>query len=288
MAGKEAKGGGVSLLDSREELLPILEPRAVQKGDFIVTDIEIWNDGKYAPPRKDALLLVEPNPEDDFYDQVIGSQIDEVREVSVGSTEEEKKQGIVGRKPSYKVWIRGIQEKKIPPLDEIFAKAFGKESVDQLREAVRKDIANYKRGESYEKMKDELFARLLALASFSVPEGLVERQKERLNEQARRQYEKAGLSSDQFEARKSKIEEETAAKAKDQVRLYFILQKVADQEGLQIDEPELERKLTALSEESKRPMEEVRRVFEEDLRESMREAKTIEFLLANAKLEEKE
>jgi hypothetical protein len=41
-----------------------------------------------------------------------------------------------------------------------------------------------------------------------------------------------------------------------------------------------------MADESERPIEEVRQVFEEDIRESMREAKTVEFLLANAKLEE--
>ena len=39
-------------------------------------------------------------------------------------------------------------------------------------------------------------------------------------------------------------------------------------------------------EESKRPMEEVRRVFEDDLRESMIEAKTVDFLVANAKFDQ--
>jgi hypothetical protein len=48
----------------------------------------------------------------------------------------------------------------------------------------------------------------------------------------------------------------------------------------------VENRLRALVEESGRPLEEVRKVFEEDVRESMKEKKTVEFLLANAKLEE--
>ncbi len=274
VSAEDVEKGTGSLLDSRAELVPILESRAVQKGDAIVTDIEVWRDGRYVPTKKGALLYAEPNPEDDFYEKVVGAQIDEEREISVG------------QKPLYKVWIRGIQEKKLPVLDDAFAKTLGVESAEQLREAVRKDIAAQKRAQSYEKMKDELFAKLLSLASFSLPDGLVQKQQERLVEQAQRQYEKIGLSSGQFEQRKSKIENDAAEKAKDQVKLYFILQRIAGEEGIAIDEIELERKLAALSGESKRPMEEVRRVFEEDLRESMREAKTIEFLLANAKLEE--
>ena len=274
VSAEDVEKGMGSLLDSRAELVPILESRAVQKGDVIVTDIEVWRDWQSVPTKKGALLYAEPNPEDDFYEKVVGAQIDEEREISVG------------QKPLYKVWIRGIQEKKLPVLDDAFAKTLGVESAEQLREAVRKDIAAQKRAQSYEKMKDELFAKLLSLASFSLPDGLVQRQQERWVEQAQRKYEKIGLSSGQFEEQRSKIENEAAEKAKDQVKLYFILQRIAGEEGVAIDEIELERKLAALSKESKRPMEEVRRVFEEDLRESMREAKTIEFLLANARLEE--
>lgn len=159
--------------------------------------------------------------------------------------------------------------------------------IQKIPSEVSRELAAHQRTESYEKMRENLFMKLLSLASFSIPDGLVEKQKERLIEQARRQYEKSGLSSEQFEQQKDNREREVAEKARNQVKLYFILQRIADQEDVEIDEIELEQKLTALSVQSKQSIEEVRRVFEEDLRESMREAKTVEFLLANAKLEEK-
>jgi trigger factor len=280
-----------SLLDSRAELVPLVEARAVQKGDFIAADIEVWRDGpaqggQYVPSKKGALLFVEPNPQDDFYDKVLGAQVDEVREISVELTEDEKKQGLVGRKPFYKIWIRGIQQKKLPALDEAFAKSFGKESVEELKEAVHKDLTAYKRSESRDKMKRELFEKLSEMVSFPLPESLIARQKERLIEDTRRAYERVGMTAAQFEAQKDKWDPQADTKAKEQVKVYFILQKVADQENIEADELEVERRLQAIGEESKRPMEEVRRVFEEDVRESLREAQTIEFLLANAKWEE--
>jgi len=286
VSAEDVEKGVASLLDSRSELVPLLESRAVQQGDFIVTDVESWREGQYVPMKQGALLFVGPSPEDDFYEKIVGSQVNEAREVSADPSEEEKKQGLVGRKPLYKIWVRSIQEKKSPDFDDAFAKTFGTESAEQLREAIRKDIAAHKRTESYEKMKEELFTKLLSLTSFSVPDGLVEKQKERLIEQARRQYEKSGLSSEKFEQQKSRVEADAAEKARNQVKLYFILQKIADQEGVEIDEIELEKKLSVLAAQSKRSIEEVRRVFEEDLRESMRETKTVEFLLANARLEE--
>ena len=289
---EEVEKGLESLADSKAELVPVAVPRAVARGDFLLGDIEVWRQGSYVPGKKGVILYVEPGPDkgagetDDFYDKVLGAWVDEVREICVEATEEEKSQGIVGRKPFYKVWIRGIQEKKILPIDDDFAKSFGKDNIDALREAVRKDIAAYKNGLSQDQMRQELFVKLLALISFSVPEGLVRKQEERLLADARRHSAQQGIPKEQFDKEEARVSVEAKAKAEEQVRLYFILRKVALLEEIDVDEVELERKLAGLAEESKRPMEEVRRLFEEDLRESLREAKTIDFLLANARFEE--
>ncbi len=280
--------GIVALLESHAELVPIVGSRPVQKGDFIVTDVEVAKNGQYVPGKKGVLLVAEPSKTDDFFDQVVGAKVDDVREISVEVSEEDKKNGLVGRKPFYKVSIRGIREKKVPALTEEFVKNFGKNSVEDFRDAMRKDLAQHKRGEAHEKMKVELFDKLLGMVSFSIPEGLVEKQKQHLIEQAKKEYERMGLSADRFESQKVEIELDAATKAKNQVKLYFILQRVSEQEGIEPDELEIEKRLQALAEQSKRPLDEVKRVFEEDLRESMREAKTIDFLLANAKLEESE
>ncbi|MBI3315722.1 MAG: hypothetical protein HYZ87_01940 [Candidatus Omnitrophica bacterium] len=192
----------------------------------------------------------------------------------------------MGRKPLCKLWVRAIQEQKLPVLNDEFARLFGKETLDELKEAVHKDIAQHKNRESFEKMRTELFGKLLSLVSFDLPESLVGKQKDELLEQTRRHYERQG-SAGSWETEKPKGEEQALAKARDQVKLYFILQKVAELEGIELEEAEVERRILALVEESKRPIEEVRRVFEPDLRESMKEAKTIDFLLANAKFDEK-
>lgn len=283
---EDTEKGLHALRESKAELIPVGDARPVQKGDFIVADIEILREGRYVPGKKETLLLVEPNPADDFCDKVAGACVNEVREIAVEPTAEEKEKGFVGRKPLYKVWIRGLKEKRLPELDEAFAKNFGRDSVEELREAVYQDLARHRRDESTHRMKEQLFERLLALVSFPLPEGMVEKQKDRLLEQVRKRYAASGAEA-QFEGDKQKMGEELARRARDQVKFYFILRKIAELEKIEMDEEELERKLNALSRESERPLEEVREVFEADLRESMLEAKTIEFLLANAKIEEK-
>ncbi len=283
---EEVEKGLQTLLESKGELTPVSPARPVRQGDHISADIELWQNGQYIPGRQGVALQIEPNDTDDFFEKIVGAQIDDTREISVDPSDEEKQSGLVGRKPMYKVTVRDIQEKKLPELNEAFAKLFGKSNVDELREAIRKDMARYRQSESYEAMKHELFEKLLALVTFEPPKSLIDKQAERLIGQMKRRYQSMGAPEEQFEKDLAEIEKETAVRAKEQVKLYFILQKIADAEKIDVDEMELERRLQGLAQESGRPVDEARQVFEEDLRESMREAKTVEFLLAHAKMEE--
>lgn len=173
-----------------------------------------------------------------------------------------------------------------PALDEEFAKIFGHESVELLRDAVRKDLVTYGHSQSMEKMKSELFEKLLGMALLTAPESLVKKQKERLVSDARRRYQEMRVSPDEWQKESVRIEAEADARAQEQVKLYFILQKIADLEKIEIDELELHQRLLTIAEQSKRPIEEVRQMFEEDLRESTCEKKTVDYLIANAKFEE--
>lgn len=275
-----------SLLESRAELVPIVEPRAVRQGDFILSDIEIWENDKYVPGRKGVLLYAEPGGTDDFCEKVVGANVGEVREITADLPAEDKAKGLVGRRPAYRVWVRGVREKRVPELDEAFAKAFGQESVEALRDAVRKDLGRHKASESQRAMRDQIYDHLLKSVKFDVPQTLVDKQKQRLLEQARREAHQAGIDAKRLEMEMARLEEEARRRGLEQVRLYFILQRVAAAESIDADEEELEQRLQAIVLESKRPLEEVRRVFEEDLHESLRERKTVDFLVANAKFEE--
>lgn len=265
-----------SLLDSKAELVSVTEVRPVQAGDVVSVDIELWLevDAKYIAGQNDALLSVEKGGDDDFFEKIVGA--------TVGGSHEITRAG----KPFTRLHLKEIRQKLRPELNEEFAKLFGRDTVEDLREALRKDIAAYKHSQSLEKMKSELFGKLLGMASFPSPESLVEKQKERLISDARQRYQQMGAGPADLEKETARIEAEAETRAKEQIRLYFILQKIAELEKIDTDELELTQKLQAMAVQSKRPIEEVRRVFEDDLRESMREKKTVDFLIANAKFEE--
>ena len=265
-----------SLLDSKAEFIPLEIERNVQQGDVVSVDVELWQEaeGRYVQGKSGVLLSVEPGGDDDFYEKIVGAAQGEFREV------------VREGKPFTRLGLKKILQKKRPEMNDEFAKSFGRDTVADLRGAVRKDLVSYKHSQSLEKMKTELFEKLLGMVSFPSPESLVEKQKERLLSDARQRFQQMGAPSGEWEKEAARVESEAETRAKEQIKLYFVLQKIAELEKIELDEIELHKRLEAMAVQSKRPLEEVRRVFEEDLRESIREKQTIDFLIANAKFEE--
>ncbi len=274
VSADEIEKGIQSFLESRATFDAVLEIRSIQQSDFIVADVEIWKDGAYRPGRNGVLIAVEQNEGDDFYQKVVGAKPEDAVEVSRDG------------QPYTRLKIKSIQKKNVPVLDDELAKAVGRQSAAEIREAVQKELGSYKQSDSMEKMKQQLFQKLLKSANFALPESLIERQKERLIEQTQRRFAQMGTAEENWKSELPELEKESLEKAKEQVKLYFILNRIAELEKIELDEAELELKLKSLCEQSGRPLEEVRRVFEEDLRESLREKKTVDFLIANAKFEE--
>lgn len=271
---EEVEKGLQSLLDSRAEFVALEEPRAVKPHDVVMADIELWQKDHFEAGRQDILLSVEPSDEDDFFTKIVGAAAGETREI------------LKAGQPFSRVHVKEIRKKVVPALDEAFAKSLGQENVESLREALRKDLAAYKHSQSVEKMKSELFQKLLAMVDFPVPESLVTKQKERLIADTEKQIARAGLNDAGRQETLDKIGPESVVRAREQIKLYFILQKISEAEHIKADEIELEKRLQAMAHQSQRPLEEVRRVFEEDLRESLAEKQTVDFLIANARFEE--
>src|SRR3990167_4184231 len=78
----------------------------------------------------------------------------------------------------------------------------------------RKNFPSHKKNDSFEKMKHDLFDQLLRLVHFPLPEGLVEKQKEKLIEQAKKQAERMGLQNGEMAEEMKKSETTAGEKAK--------------------------------------------------------------------------
>ncbi|MFC1963514.1 trigger factor [Chloroflexota bacterium] len=87
-----------------------------------------------------------------------------------------------GKECEFKVKVTEIKQKKLPPLDDDFAKGLGHdiETLDALNEKVADDIRAAKEREQRAKLTEEVIDAVVALAQLELPDAMIEHELEHL------------------------------------------------------------------------------------------------------------
>ena len=269
-----------SFQESRGKLVSLPSPRPVAEGDTVHCEVEVLRDGKSIQEKREMALPVKKvEGAESFLDKLIGANAGETKDI-------EGKENLV-----YRIQIKEIKVQELPPLDDAFAKSLGKSSLEELKEEIRKDLARYRQHQSQEKMKERLFDQLIKENSFALPDSLVERQKKHLMEEASKSGDMSGASpthGGDGDAERKTADHATSERAERQVRLFFILEKIADEAKVEADEADFERRIQEVAASTQQSPDEIRQKHSDDIRNELRQNKTVDHLLAAAQVTEEE
>lgn len=115
----------------------------VQKGDFVIVKYEGFYNGK---PVKDVksdsypLDLGDPNVMPEFEAGLMGAKVGEVREIELKFADDYPDKDIAGKPILMQVEVKEIKEKKLPEINDDFAKDLGFENTEVLKEEARKGL----------------------------------------------------------------------------------------------------------------------------------------------------
>ena len=181
--------------------------------------------------------------------------------------------------------------KRVPNLDDEFAKDVGFETLEQLKANLTAKLREQKIAEARQALEQALCEELLKRHAFEVPTRLVERQAERLKKDFQVRLLLSGLPEEQAQEKLATFTEQLRTAASRHVKLAFILERIADREGLSVTQDELVERLWKLAKRWGKDPAEVRRLLDAQglwpsVHSSIRQEKTIEFLLGVAHIVE--
>src|SRR5262249_26278509 len=143
----------------------------------IALDYQGTLDGKAVPGFDGKDFLVELGK---------GYLFPEIEKILLGAKVAEKKRTVVtlpdnwadknlaGKKIDYELTVKQIKQKKIPELNDDFAKDVGNfENLDALKAKVREDIVKAKEQAAKNKMRRDVLDQLIAKNDFLVPEAMI-------------------------------------------------------------------------------------------------------------------
>lgn len=126
---------------------------------------------------------------------MIGMEIGETRDIRVQVPEDYHNKEIAGKDVDFQIVLKGIQEQKLPDLDDEFAKGIVDKdfkSLDDMNLKIRSELEEYERKEARKAIKKQLTDKLSEQNQIDLPEGLIKEQVKFMVEQEKKKQEKAG------------------------------------------------------------------------------------------------
>jgi len=181
------------------------------------------------------------------------------------------------------------KERRLPPIDDELAKDLGYEHLDALKAHVDAKLRERQRAAQAQALEAALCEELLKRHAFEVPPRLVERQTDRLTREFTVRLLLSGTPETQVQEEVGKFTEQLRTSAARQVKLTFLLDRIAEQESVTVTQDELVKRLWQLARRWDQDPAEVRKRFDAEglwpsVVSAIRQEKTVAFLMGAASI----
>ena len=255
-------------IDSRSTMEPVEEDRALADGDFaqITFKGQLQNEEESeteAQPIEGQDVLVEVggvNTLPAFNESLRGARPGQELKFEVSYPEDFGERRLAGNTVAYDVTVNGIKKRVQPELNDEFAKQFGDyESFDDFKQKLREHMQSEKIRRAEAETRDKLMEALAARFTVEVPESMVQNQVDARLDRGLRALAAQGMRPDDM--RKLDFNSLRAAQrdsALAEVKGLLILDRIANEEKIEVTEDELEQQLFMLSMQAREPVDVLR------------------------------
>ena len=245
----------------------------------------VGNDAKPVSVDEVMIEIGGKNTVREFSDNLRGSSVGDVRNFEVSYPADFNDQRLAGKTFEYSATVKGIKQKQLPELNEEFAKQLGDfKSIDEIKAKIREGMEQEKRQEAERQGKEKIIDELIKRHEFEVPESLVEHQVDVRLERGLRALAAQGMKAEDM--RKMDLNRLRAGQheaALREVKASLLLDRIADQEHIEVTDEQIDHEVEALAEQSGQPVDSIRARLTKDgaierIRSRIRTDKALDFL----------
>jgi trigger factor len=269
-----------------------VEPRPLVDGDYAVVTLDSLSGVDQAIHQDEVVLHVgDPDTMAGFSEALRGMSPEEEKEFDVTYPEDFGQARLAGKTVRFRAKLTTIRTKELPELNDEFAQDLGDyQTLDDLREAVRKAIFHEREYAAQQKAKDELIDRLIETHEFPVPEAYIERQIESQLENQFRELAERGIDPTKLKIDWAKLKDAQRAKALHDVKASLLVDKIAEREAIAPTNDEVDAEVQRIAKQQREPVAAVRKKLQKDgilsrIAYQIRSNKTLNFLFEHARKE---
>ncbi len=263
-----------------------VEGRGVRDGDYVVVEIQgrDLKTKRFLPLEKAVVHAGHPENDAALNENLPGLEPGQERRFQASYPKDHPNRRVAGREVEYVLKVREIKEKKVPALDDDFAKTVGDyRGLDDLKDKIRGEMKAAREKAARSSAASEVLREIARRLNLELPESMVEEETVAV---LRRVLGAAGaprLAPAAFEELKTKSRQQ----AVEHLTNHLVLEKIARREGISVTEADVQAEIHGLAEANKVPVSYVSEALKkegrlEELRDSLLFRKTVDFLLKNA------
>jgi trigger factor len=265
-----------------------IEDRVLADGDFAQVSLDGKpKDGEGKPVHMDDVLveIAGKTTMPEFTENLRRASARDERTFDVLYPQDFSDQRLAGKTLTYTVKVQGVKQKSLPEMNDAFAKELGEfANLDEVRAKIREGMEAERKQAAERESKDKLVTELIKRNDLEMPEALVERQIDLRLERGLRALAAQGMKSEDMKKMDlNRLRAGQREQAVQELKAAMLLEKIADQEKIEVGDEEINREVEALAEQSKQPVESIRaRLTQEGvldrIRNRIRNEKTLDYL----------
>ena len=265
--------------------------REAKKGDIANLDFEGFVDGVAFEGGKGEKFDLELGSGmfiPGFEEQLEGKKAGDECDVDVVFPETYQEKTLAGKPAVFKCRINEVKENQKPALDDEFAKDVSEfDTLADLKADIEKKQQESKTASADNAFQERVMDKVIENLEADIPEAMVETQLDRVAEDFSYRLAMQGMEFESYlkmtGMTKEQFRQVFKPQALRQVRIRLALEKIAELEGLEVTDEDLNAEFAKLAENNKMDVEKVKELLSaEDLKGDMLCQKANDFVIANA------
>jgi trigger factor len=274
-----------------------VEGRAAKDGDFVLMKLVGTPLGGGDPVQADNILchLGAEETLESFTENLRGTHPGETKKFQSKYPEDYPDPKLAGKTYDYSVEVQGIKEKKLPELNDEFAKDAAGENggfatLAEMRKKILENLEAAKGQRQQAQAREKILELLVKRHDFPVPEALVESQMDTRLERVVRSLAAQGVDPRAVNVDWVSLRRRQHDPAVDDVKAELLLDRIASAEKIEATDEDVEKEITALAERSGESATALRARLTKQgaldrMKSKLRSDKTIEWLYRTARIE---
>jgi len=269
-----------------------VEGRAIENGDYAQLKLHGKPEGDGEPLQAESVLchIGAEETMEPFTENLKGANVGDHKNFDVAYPADYPDAKLAGKTYHYSVEVLGVKAKKLPELNDEFAKDVSDSpTLDELKTKIRESLEHQRDHRQKELQREKVLGELIKLHDIPVPQSLVEHQMDVRLERVVRSLAAQGVDPRAVNVDWVTLRRRQEDRAKDDVKAELIVDRIATAETIEVTDEELQHELEHAASHSGESAEVLRaRLTKQGTLDSMkaklRSDKTLDWLAQNSKI----